>query len=745
MRETIDINGSWKFRLDRNDLGECYPEELNSTHKSDARWMGKSYDDSRWDSITVPSCWQTEGYDYNGVAWYRRSLHLDPVSMNPENRYQIVFEGINYLSGIWFNGHYLGSHEGYFSKIQYDITHLITEHNTIAVRVEAFRDALGERHEIDQKKTTFKGALDRWDANNTEVSPGGIVGDVYITTTKMLYINQMKVVAIPEILNDDSKQQITADTYIHTELGISHILSKELLATEMKVEIFSKITKERVTIRREDRRLVPGQNTLSMNLFLEDAALWWTWDLGDSALYTMHITLCSDDVIYDSISKDFGIRDLRVTEKNALYLNGIRFFQRGSNYLSDQFLPNMSEASYKKDIGLMIKANLNTVHPFCVVEKDEFYDLCDREGLLVYQDFPVWLMASNTDEFVIRALNQGKELIEHLYNHPSVCIINFGSQASVANVEKYCSALVAYAQKVDPYRVYNYSNSAVIDLESTDRAHPTRSFFWEKEQVEIFKNKYGWREDCHLYAGWYTPEYTDLLDHPIERTTLVTEYGGQSLPSMKTLSSFISDKDLKDINLPVFERRCLQSGLMFSHVPLKATIEELIEDSQTYHAELIKYHTEFYRKHKFEPCNGAHVFQFVDCWPAITWSLIEYDRTPKKAYYALSESMQPLICIIDCDSYQMTSGTKIGFPLIVINDLMRAYRDLRLEITITAPQDEVVGREEVLFSVEPNSRKALSETISIEPKITGNYHIALSITEDDTNLSLNTYCFKSIC
>jgi len=56
--------------------------------------------------------------------------------------------------------------------------------------------------------------------------------------------------------------------------------------------------------------------------------------------------------------------------------------------------------------------------------------------------------------------------------------------------------------------------------------------------------------------------------------------------------------------------------------------------SQDYQAEFLQRHTEHYRRHKFAPCNGAHMFCFNDCWPAITWSVIDFDRQPKAAYYA---------------------------------------------------------------------------------------------------------------
>lgn len=72
MNSIISLNKEWYFRLDPLCLGEHYPDQLNTTHLDDPRWMMDPFDDSDWDLIDVPSNWQNEGYAYNGVAWYRK-------------------------------------------------------------------------------------------------------------------------------------------------------------------------------------------------------------------------------------------------------------------------------------------------------------------------------------------------------------------------------------------------------------------------------------------------------------------------------------------------------------------------------------------------------------------------------------------------------------------------------------------------------------------------------------------------
>jgi beta-mannosidase len=118
-----------------------------------------------------------------------------------------------------------------------------------------------------------------------------------------------------------------------------------------------------------------------------------------------------------------------------------------------------------------------------------------------------------------------------------------------------------------------------------------------------------------------------------------------------------------------YARRCCQVERQVQRVPLAESLEQYIVDTQAYQARLVKYHTEFYRRHKFRPCNGAHVFCFNDCWPAISWSVVEYDRVPKQAYYALQMAMAPLQALLDCEERPLTVGQTVELPLCVVNDL----------------------------------------------------------------------------
>ena len=87
-------------------------------------YFDPEYDDAGWDEIAVPANWQTEGYRYNGIAWYRTRFHYEPDAAG-NNVIRLHFKGVDYFADAWLNGYYLGSHEGFFHRFSFDASRWI--------------------------------------------------------------------------------------------------------------------------------------------------------------------------------------------------------------------------------------------------------------------------------------------------------------------------------------------------------------------------------------------------------------------------------------------------------------------------------------------------------------------------------------------------------------------------------------------------------------------------------------------
>ena len=95
---------------------------------------------------------------------------------------------------------------------------------------------------------------------------------------------------------------------------------------------------------------------------------------------------------------------------------------------------------------------MNMVRSYCVVEREEFYDVCDEKGVMVYQDFPTTGRMSNRGDVVRRAVQQGRRMVNQLYHHPSIVLWSWGSQPAIKNFEKLCLALATACAEEAPHR-----------------------------------------------------------------------------------------------------------------------------------------------------------------------------------------------------------------------------------------------------------------------------------------------------
>ncbi len=117
---TINLDGRWQYRVDQHDVGEYDPEQLHYSHADDGRWMHGS-DAGPWNETSVPGPWPLTEDLQSATVWFRRRFEAQPGV----GRDVVTFDGVNYTSDFWLNGHYLGSHEGYLGRIRLDVTGLI--------------------------------------------------------------------------------------------------------------------------------------------------------------------------------------------------------------------------------------------------------------------------------------------------------------------------------------------------------------------------------------------------------------------------------------------------------------------------------------------------------------------------------------------------------------------------------------------------------------------------------------------
>lgn len=721
---SFSLDGTWRFRRDPNQVGEMLPADLVRTENDECQYYSPTYDDADWSEIPVPACWQAAGHDYNGVAWYRRRFQAPPLSDGQVAR--LRFWGVDYFADVWLNGFYLGTHEGYFAPFELDATRWIRQgDNLLAARVDSPNDIFVKSVEEHERKALVKGALQDWDVNNLDLNPGGIWNAVELVISGPAYVKNVRFMTT-RLDGAEAVCQIA----IRSTFTEPRTVAVNLTLTPWNFE------GQGLALSTE-AYLVPGVNVLSVRLNIPDPHLWWTWDMGRPHLYTLRIDVASPEGILDTYRLRTGLRTIERRAGWQTYLNGKRFFWRGANYLSDQLLSNVTRATYETDVRLMREANMNMVRPFCVVEKAEFYDVCDEQGVLVYQDFPMQWRMTNTSEFIRRAAIQAGEMIDFLFNHPSIVIWCFGSEPGIRNFTKLGMLLRSVGETTDPTRITQQGNE-------TMGRWPT-----VKEYA-----RYGWLTDMHYYMGWYSYHDRPAGQHfgmkgttvynlnkvPREFFEVVTEYGAQALPDLACMGEILPDPKAWPPDWKTLKHHCMQPELQLSHIPEPHTMEELIRSSQEYQAFLLKYHTEYYRKLKYKPCNGALMFTFNDCWPAVTWSVVDYRRHAKSGYDELKRSFSPVHVLLDWwDPLEIPTGEPWEMRILVVNDLHKAFPGAEVRWTIIGTDGRTVSGGKAATDIAADSPAVPVGTVAWTPAEEGSFVVNLELWHGRDRLSTNAY------
>ncbi|MBI5355622.1 MAG: hypothetical protein HZB68_04170, partial [Candidatus Aenigmarchaeota archaeon] len=348
--------------------------------------------DGQWDAsdgkvmkkIAVPGNWFLQGLDVDELT-YSREFSAPKMK---GKRKRLVFKGVDYIASVKLNGARLGEHEGYFSKFSFDLDSL-EETNLLEVNVSAPK----EKFPFPWFKSQIKGVLQQWycrpgGKTGQESGTGGIWNSVFIESFEDCKIECAKIT--PDY--DERAIKIEAKIKNYEECGEA-VLRFGAAGQEWE---------ERAVLKN-------GINKLSFTKKV-DVKDWWPWDRGEQNLYDVSMELLKDGKEQDRWEGRFGMRKIE-WKNDLLYVNNEKYFLRGTNYCSSQWMSEMDKGKYEKDIGLMKEMNANSVRVHAHVEKKELYDTCDEQGILVWQDFPLHWEYVNTIPFVKKSKKMIREMV----------------------------------------------------------------------------------------------------------------------------------------------------------------------------------------------------------------------------------------------------------------------------------------------------------------------------------------------
>ncbi|MFC7614077.1 glycoside hydrolase family 2 protein [Actinokineospora soli] len=283
----------------------------------------------------------------------------------------------------------------------------------------------------------------------------------------------------------------------------------------------------------------PGETTATLALTVPDAPLWWPTGYGDQPLHDLDVTLDTGD----SYHRRIGFRTITVDTTPdeigtpfTFVVNGKPVFAKGANWIpDDHFLTRITRDQLARRVDQAVAANLNMLRVWGggIYETEDFYDVCDERGVLVWQDFP-FACASYPEEEPLwsEVAAEAREHVARLTPHPSLALWNGNNenlwghadwgwpeqlQGKTWGLRYYTELLPAIVAELDPTRPYSPgSPHSPGDVHPNDADHGPR----------------------HEWEVWNRVDYTRYRDH-VPR--FCAEFGFQGPPAWSTLVEWVRD------------------------------------------------------------------------------------------------------------------------------------------------------------------------------------------------------------
>ncbi len=619
---------------------------------------------------------------YEFCQWmYSKSFQAPELSEG--QRLILDFEGIDCLGDIFLNGERVGSAENAMIAHKYDITSKVRKgENNLQVILrsavlEAQKYLVGTysfRHYTESVWIRKPRHCYGWDIMPRLVS-AGLWRGVFLIIQNQVSISDVHWVTVSA---DPKTKEVSAFVDVQVKYPASKI---------DKVKLNVKL-KRNGKVAYENERLLPTY-AWRTEFKLENADLWWPKGYGEPALYDGTLSLIDEDgTVLASDTRKVGFRTVSLERSEMIdkdgkgefcfYVNGEKIYVRGTNWVPLDGFHSRDVQWVDSTLDMVVDLNCNMIRCWGgnVYEDTPFYDRCDREGIMVWQDFSMAGIIYPQDQaFVSKVRDEVKQVVLKFRSHPSLAIWSGNNE----NDNSLLWTLPTF--RIDPNRDVisrKMIPEVLYEFDPTRPYLPSSPYFSE----EAFNNGCQ-RSDLpqdHLWGprGYYKdPFYKDA------KAIFVSEIGYHGAPDVESIEKmFTKDcrfpwtKDgqwndewmTKSVRpLPFFVEFEGRNDLMTKQIQLlfgfrPQTLDDFVRASQSTQAEAMKYFVEKFRGAKFDR-TGMIWWNVRDGWPIVSDAIVDYYNSKKLAYDYLWNA-QRTVCLLINDP---ENGV---LPLKAVNDSM---------------------------------------------------------------------------
>jgi beta-mannosidase len=594
--------------------------------------------------------------------WWRTRFDASPP--RPDERVVIVFEGLDTFATIWVNGAEVGATSNMFLEHRFDVGALLRADaaNEVVVRFTPpalkVADKLMETWPIitdpitESKRNFIRKAQFGWGWDwGPRLPTVGIWRDVRI--------ERQHIAAIADVRFETLKIGAAARVAVTVMVDAFRpaLLDASIVLTDAGGRVAASASMDPARANR-------------VELLVEHPRLWWTPELGEATLYTLTVAVRCRGVELARRECQVGIRTVTLDMSPdpdepgcnffRFVLNDVPIFARGANWVpASSFVGTLTPPDYTGLLERAAAANMNMIRVWGggIYEHGAFYEECDRRGLLVWQDFMFACAPYPEHEpgFVASVRDEVAHQIRRLRNHPCLALWCGNNEGDA--VHAFMNRL---SGRSEPFLGDLYIHAIIPQMLATlDPSTP----YWPGSPYGGPSHNSMRAGDVHNWTVWHglpptpddtpvgtfdtSPEGVAFTRYAEDMSRFVSEFGIQAAPALATLARWMRPEAMT-LGSEGFLSRIKDhpkdkvSAMLLPTTGLPSTLQQYVDFTQIVQAEGLKFGIEHYRCRK-PHCSGTLLWQYNDCWPGISWSILDHDGVAKPSWYAVRRAYAPVM------------------------------------------------------------------------------------------------------
>uniref|UniRef100_A0A8H7N2Y5 Beta-mannosidase B n=1 Tax=Bionectria ochroleuca TaxID=29856 RepID=A0A8H7N2Y5_BIOOC len=602
----------------------------------------------------------------NDADWTYRTQSIGPVDLAPSRRAVLVFEGLDTVVDVYLNDRHILFSKNMHISHQIDVTEALRDRKEPSSLELRFRSApayaRSERDRIGYKRNATGravnyGGSERLFLRKAQYQWGWDWGPAVNTCGpwKPVYLEVYEsrvsdLSVIQDVAADLSSVTVSVKGGVENAEGLDKII----------VQLTDRDTTTPVA---KQELAISSTGSFEGKISLDKPKLWYPFTYGKQDLYLVEAIIPGH-----TRSQNLGVRRVRILQHPLksqpgtsfiFEINNIRVFCGGSCWIpADFMLPRVRAERYEKWLTLAKSGNQSMIRVWGggIVESDAFYDICDREGILVWQDF---LFACGnypaSADFVANVKVEAEHHIKRVGHHPSLVVWCGNNEDYMCADEDRCWD-VDWSDTTGPWdnttfparEIYERTLPAVVADSGTEVPYWTSSPYGGESANDPTVG------DTHCWDVWHG-KMSPYQDFKAYTSRFISEFGFESAPSLRTLHRAITSPSERHAQSRTFDvhdkgpghqRRYpmyMGENYRFRMNPLK----DFVYCTQFLQAEAMAYAYNCWRREFRGPgeenCAGVLVWQLNDIWPGTTWALVDVDLNPKPAFYITKRALEKAV------------------------------------------------------------------------------------------------------